>query len=46
VAALKQRLLDKSTELAVRAITDLERLKQLSDRLLDASTWQELMGTP
>jgi hypothetical protein len=37
---------DKSTELAVRAITDLERLKHLSERLLEASTWQELLEKP
>jgi predicted transposase YdaD len=37
---------DASTETAVRAIADLERLKQLSERLLDASSWEELLGAP
>jgi hypothetical protein len=34
----------ESTTAAIRATTDLDRLKQLSDRLLDASSWQELLG--
>jgi hypothetical protein len=37
---------NKTTESVVRAIRDLERLKQLSDRLLEASSWQELLNTP
>lgn len=35
---------NKATELAVRAITDLDRLKQLNDRLLEVANWQELLG--
>ncbi|MGO9597036.1 MAG: Rpn family recombination-promoting nuclease/putative transposase [Isosphaeraceae bacterium] len=29
---------------AIDAITDLERLEQLADRVLDVSSWQELLG--
>ena len=30
--------------LAIRSITDLDRLEALIDRLLDASSWQQLLG--
>ncbi len=31
---------------AVNGIEDLERLERLQDRLLDVSTWQELLRLP
>ena len=31
---------------AIDAITDLERLEQLGERLLDVSSWQELLAAP
>jgi hypothetical protein len=34
------------TARAVRSIMDLDRLKRLSDRLLDVSSWEELLATP
>ena len=34
---------DEATQQALQAITDLERLRQLSERLLDVSSWQELL---
>jgi hypothetical protein len=33
-------------EAAFVAITDLDRLERLSDRLLEVANWQELLGTP
>jgi predicted transposase YdaD len=33
-------------EAALVAITDLDRLERLSDRLLDVGSWQELLDTP
>ena len=29
----------------IEALTDLDRLEQLSDRVLDAKSWDELIGT-
>jgi hypothetical protein len=37
---------DKHTENTLRSITDLERLKYLSERILDVSTWAELLALP
>ena len=37
---------NKATEMAVRGITNLDRLKQMSDRLLEVSSWQELLEAP
>ena len=37
---------DPQTVQAVENITDIERLQALSERLLDASSWQELLATP
>jgi hypothetical protein len=37
---------DESVERAIRAIKDLDRLNRMGDRLLDVSTWQELLSTP
>ena len=31
---------------ALNAITDLDRLERMSERLLTASSWQELLDTP
>jgi hypothetical protein len=36
----------ESIEMSLRAITDPDRLARLVDRLLDATTWQELLATP
>ena len=33
-------------EAALQAITDLERLDRLTERLLFVSSWQELLDTP
>jgi hypothetical protein len=30
----------------LQAIRDLERLKRITDRLLDVASWQELLDTP
>ena len=35
---------DAKTAAAIEAITDLERLEQLGERLLDASSWEELLA--
>jgi len=35
-----------TVESALRAITDLERLERISDRVLDAGSWEELIATP
>ncbi|HZY85817.1 MAG TPA: hypothetical protein VFE78_13365 [Gemmataceae bacterium] len=37
---------DGATETALRAITDLERLEGLLDRLVTVSGWQELLAAP
>jgi hypothetical protein len=44
-----QKLFGAPTEATVRtvwSIMDLDRLKRLSDRLLDVSSWEELLATP
>jgi predicted transposase YdaD len=37
---------DTATQEATRAVTDVDRLERISERLLDASTWQEVLATP
>ena len=37
---------DEATLRALRDISDLDRLERLSDRLLEASTWQEVLQVP
>jgi hypothetical protein len=37
---------DETISTQLSAITDLERLHRLEERVLDASTWQELLDTP
>ncbi len=37
---------DEVTRLALRGITDLERLDRMSERVLEVATWQELLQTP
>ena len=37
-------LLDTGTDMT--AIADVNRLERLTDRLLDVTTWQELLDTP
>ena len=37
---------DSATVDALRAITDLERLGRLSDALLSATSWSDLLATP
>jgi hypothetical protein len=37
---------DEHTENALRSITDLDRLNYLSERLLDVSTWADLLALP
>ena len=37
---------DEAARRALLDITDLDRLDRLSERLLDVSTWQELVQTP
>ena len=37
---------EEATLAALKAITDLERLKRLRERLLEAGSWQELLATP
>jgi hypothetical protein len=37
---------DEATRRALVEITDLDRLRRLSEALLDVSTWQELLTTP
>jgi hypothetical protein len=41
-------LVPPTIEAAVRAITDTdqERLKRISDRILEATDWNDLLGTP
>jgi hypothetical protein len=38
--------LSEEGKAALVAVVDLERLERLSERLLDASSWQELLGVP
>lgn len=35
---------DTATKTAIEAITDLARLETLTERLLDVTSWQELLG--
>lgn len=35
-----------ATRAAIEAITEVERLEQLTERLLDASSWDQLLATP
>ena len=35
---------DESTRAAIEAISSLERLEQLAERLLEVESWQELLG--
>lgn len=44
----RQRFGSPSDEVSVivAAITDLERLHRMADRILSASTWDELLATP
>lgn len=37
---------DAVTEAALKAITDPDRLEQLSERLLDVASWQDLLRAP
>lgn len=37
---------DENVRTALEGITDLERLERLLERLLEVSTWQELLQTP
>ena len=37
---------DVRTRTAIEAITEIERLEQLTERLLDVSSWDELLATP
>lgn len=37
---------DAATKAAIEGITDLPRLESLSERILDVSSWQELLGRP
>ena len=37
---------DEAARRALLDITDLDRLDRLSERLLDVSTWQDLLQTP
>jgi hypothetical protein len=55
-AALKKALLnmggkrfgspDARTRAAIEAIADIDRLEQLTERVLDVSSWDELLATP
>jgi hypothetical protein len=37
---------DEQTRSALEAITDLKRLEQLGERLLDVESWEELLALP
>ena len=37
---------DTRTRSAIEAIADVDRLEQLTERLLDVSSWNELLATP
>lgn len=37
---------DPTTETAVRALSDLDRLERLADAVLTAGSWQDLLATP
>ena len=36
----------KQVVVAVEAITDVDRLERLTEKILQATTWQELLDTP
>jgi predicted transposase YdaD len=36
----------KAIKAALLAITDLDRLERMSDRILHAADWNDLLGTP
>jgi hypothetical protein len=37
---------DPATQAALTAITDLDRLQRMAERLLDVASWQDLLQTP
>jgi hypothetical protein len=37
---------EEQTRITVQGITDLDRLERIIDRVLEASDWQDLLGTP
>jgi predicted transposase YdaD len=37
---------DRRTRAALQAIADVEQIEQLGDRVLDASSWAELLDSP
>ena len=37
---------DEATQRLLKSITDLDRLERLGERLLEVSTWAELLQTP
>jgi hypothetical protein len=37
---------DEAVEAALRTITDYDRLTRMTDRILDVTTWAELLATP
>lgn len=37
---------DADTRAAIESIVDVDRLEQLAERLLDVSSWDELLATP
>jgi hypothetical protein len=37
---------DESVQAALKAITDVDRLERMSERLLEVRTWQDLLATP
>ena len=37
---------DEQTVAAVRAVGDINRLEELTERLLEVATWQELLAAP
>jgi predicted transposase YdaD len=44
--AKKLGLLDERIEAELTAMSDLDRLNELIDRVLDVSTWEELLSPP
>ena len=46
LAVPKNLKLDEATGQRLLAITDLGRLDRLADRVLEVSTWEELLATP
>jgi hypothetical protein len=37
---------DAATQALLRAVTDLDRLDRMAERILEVSSWQELLQTP